>query len=260
MNFLIFIIAFVMAVDENSCTRVLHRPLCACTLFGAVLGNVSAGLAAGAALELAAVAFDAYRPGNYILASLAAALLAVNGSDAASSAAAAMGFLALGFLIKNAVSLLCTALLPYARNQAAKRNEKGMFTGVIVSVLLYGIVFGAGAMWLASLGNNTAASFSDILDKNGWVLSALHTAAVLVGALGIAVLYRNLGGSKMPGAFLGGFACAAVLSALGLNSAICIICAMAAFAIASMDYSLRITQNDKPAETKEIKKGGAQWW
>ena len=260
MNFLIFILAFIMAADENTCTRVLHRPLVACTLFAAVLGNAPAGLAAGAVLEMIAIAFDIGRPSNYILASLAAALLAVNGTDGASAAMMASAFFLAGLLIKSAVSLITTALLPSARKAAEKRNEKGLFAGVLVSVLLYGIVFGAAAMWMASFGETAADSVNEIIETNGWILSVLHTAAVLVSAIGIAVLFRNLSGNRIPGAFMGGFAMAAVLCAIGLDSAAAILCGMAAFGIGAFDYHLRAVNNDKPAETKEIKKGGAQWW
>ena len=260
MNFMIFILAFVMAVDENTCTRVLHRPLVACTLFGMLLGNAPAAMAAGAVLEMSAIAFDIARPSNYILASLAAALLAVNGSDAATASIMAAGLFFAGLMLKSAVSLLSTVMLPGARKAAEKRDEKGLFAGVLVSVLLYGIVFGAAAMWMASFGEEAAQSVADLLETNGWILSAVHTAALLISAIGIAVLFRNLSGNRIPGAFMGGFTMAAVLCAIGLDSAAAILCGMVAFAIGAFDYHLRAVSNDKPAETKEIKKGGAQWW
>lgn len=260
MNFLIFILAFVMAVDENTLTRVLHRPLCACTLFGAVLGNPLAGLAAGGVLELAAVGFDTAVQTNYIPASLIAALLAVNGTDAAASAAGGAVFFIAGYLLKEAVSLICAAVLPSARKAAENRKEGGLLTGVIISAVLYGLVFGAVSMWTASMGASAAETLGSILESNGWILSILQTAAALAGAIGIAVLYRNLGGNKIPGAFLGGAACCALLVAVGLSNAAALLCGFAAFAAAGMDFHLRADKNEKPAEKKEVKKGGAQWW
>lgn len=260
MNFVIFILAFLMAVDENTATRVLHRPLCACTLFGAVLGSPAAGLAAGAVLEPAAIVFDSVKAGNYLLASLAAALLAANGTDAISAAGAAGVFFLAGYVLEKAVSLLCTAVLPMSRKAAENRNEKGLMSAVLLSALLYGLVFGAAAMWMASFGESAATAMSDLFETNGWILSIFASATVFTAGIGIAVLYRNLGGNKIPGAFLGGFAAAALLSAAGLNNAAAVLCGFAAFAIAGMDFHLRMKTDEKPAEKKEVKKGGAQWW
>ena len=260
MNFLIFILAFVMAIDENTFTRVLHRPLVACTLFGAVLGKPAEGLACGVLLEPMAIAFDTYRKGNFILASLVSAVLVANGSETAAAVSAGAASVMAGYVIRKAIGLLTAVMLPSARKAAEKRDEKGLFAGMLVSMLIYGLVFGGLSMWLASLGADIGTTFNSVITANGWILSILQVASVLIGAVGIAVLFRNLSGPKIPGAFMAGFAAAAVCCAGGITTAAAIICGFAAFGISAMDYHLRSEQNEKPAEVKEIKKGGAQWW
>jgi PTS system N-acetylgalactosamine-specific IIC component len=259
MNFLIFLIAFLMACDENTLTRVLHRPLAACTIFGAVLGNAPAGLAAGAVLEIEAVAFDAVMPSNYILPSLAAAVAAVNGGGV-SGAMAGAGFWLVGLLLKEVSSLICTALLPAARKAAETRKEGGLTMAVILSLVINGLVFGLAAMFLASKGAELTDFFSSLLAQNGWILSGLYAAGIFTGAVGIAVLMRNLNVKEMPGVFLAGAAAAAVMCACGLGQAAALLCALIAFGAASLDYQLRKGTAEKAPETKPVKKGGAQWW
>ena len=158
------LIAFLMACDENTLTRVLHRPLAACTIFGAVLGNAPAGLAAGAVLEIEAVAFDAVMPSNYILPSLAAAVAAVNGGGV-SGAMAGAGFWLVGLLLKEVSSLICTALLPAARKAAETRKEGGLTMAVILSLVINGLVFGLAAMFLASKGAELTDFFRVLRDE-----------------------------------------------------------------------------------------------
>lgn len=260
MNFLIFILAFVMAIDENTFTRVLHRPLVACTLFGAALGKPAEGLACGVLLEPMAIAFDTYRKGNFILASLVSAVLAANGTETASAISAGAAFIMAGYVIRKAVGLLTAVMLPSARKAAEKKDEKGLFAGMLVSMLIYGIVFGALSMWLASLSSDIGSTFSSVLSANGWIISIMQVASVLIGAIGIAVLFRNLSGAKIPGAYMAGFAATAMCCACGMKTSAAIVCGFLSFGISAMDYHLRSEQNEKPAEVKEIKKGGAQWW
>ncbi|MBQ7993623.1 MAG: PTS sugar transporter subunit IIC [Solobacterium sp.] len=261
MNFMVFILAFLMACDENTLTRTLHRPLAACTLFGAALGNVQAGLAAGAVLEIEALGFDAAGiPSNYILSSLAAALLAVNGTGAAESALAAAALMPAGYLLKQISGLINTALVPMARKAASERKEGGMLGAVLLSLVINGIVYGAAAMVLASNGKEIAAAYSSLISANGWILYGLYAGGVLTAAAGIAVLMRNLNVKEMPGVFFAGAAAAAVMCACGLSQAAMLLCALAAFGLSCMDYSLRKGGSEKAAEPKPVKKGGAQWW
>ena len=258
MNFLIFLIAFLMACDENTLTRVLHRPLAACTIFGAVLGNAPAGLAAGAVLEIEAVAFDAVMPSNYILPSLAAAVAAVNGGVSGAYAGAA--FWLAGLMLKEVSSLISAALLPSARKAAETRKEGGLTLAVILSLVINGLVFGLPAMFLASKGAEMTDFFASLLAQNGWILSGLCAGGIFTGAVGIAVLMRNLNVREMPGVFLAGAAAAAVMCACGLGQAAALLCALTAFGAASLDYQLRKGTAEKAPETKPVRKGGAQWW
>jgi PTS system N-acetylgalactosamine-specific IIC component len=261
MNFMVFILAFLMACDENTLTRVLHRPLAACTLFGAALGNTAAGLAAGAVLEIEALGFDAAGiPSNYILSSLAAAVLAANGTGAAESALAAAALMPAGYLLRQVSGLASTALLPMARKAASERKEGGMLAAMLVSIVISGAVFGAAAILLASKGKDIASWYSGLVSANGWILYGLYAGGIFTAAAGIAVLMRNLNVKEMPGVFFAGAAAAAVMCACGLPQAAALLCGLAAFGLSCMDYSVRKGGNEKAAEPKPVKKGGAQWW
>jgi len=235
--------------------------------------NVQAGLAAGAVLEIEALGFDAAGiPSNYILSSLAAALLAVNGTGAAESALAAAALMPAGYLLKQISGLINTALVPMARKAASERKEGGMLGAVLLSLVINGIVYGAAAMVLASNGKEIAAAYSSLISANGWILYGLFRyllipvlalACVQMASAGntlAAVLMRNLNVKEMPGVFFAGAAAAAVMCACGLSQAAMLLCALAAFGLSCMDYSLRKGGSEKAAEPKPVKKGGAQWW
>ena len=261
MNILIFMIAFLAAVDENALTRVLHRPLAACTLFGAALGNTALGASVGAVLEVQAIALDCVREGSYTLVSLAAVLLAVlNGLDPAEAAAGASFMFLAGALLENAASAVSAIALPGARKAAEKRNETGLLIGTLIPALIYGLITGAIAMVMVSFGTDFAAKINAMLESSGWILSGLSAAGLLLPAVGIAILLRNLNVRQMPGAFMGGFAAAAVMLAAGLKGSALILCGFIAFAAASLAYHTGALKPEAAAEKPQPKKGGQKWW
>lgn len=260
MNFMIFIAAFLMAADENTFTRTLHRPLAACTIFGAVLGNAPAGLAAGAVLELGAITFDQLYSTNYILPSLAAAVLAVNGTSATESAAAAAAFFGISYLLKEITGLINTVFLPAARKGAQNRKESGLLVPLLLSLIITGAVYGACAMILASYGSDIVNGLVTLTSSYGWIAGGLHAAGVLVSAVGIAILLRNLNAKQIPGAYLAGFGLAAAFLSANRGWPVLLICGMIAFGISAMDYHIRSESGAQTNETKKIEKGGKEWW
>lgn len=44
---LLAIVTFIFAIDQFSLTETLYRPICACPIIGAILGDAQAGLVVG---------------------------------------------------------------------------------------------------------------------------------------------------------------------------------------------------------------------
>ena len=267
MQILIFLIAFLLSADENTMTRALHRPLVACTLFGAALGNIAAGAAAGAVLELEALAFSAadlaHEDKSFVLISLAAALLTVSeGMDAAIFAGgAAAAIFAFGYAVKHVFLLVNTAFVPLARKGAENRKDSTLMIANFIPVVLYGIVNGLLAVLLVSQKDNCLAFIDNLNAEYGWIISGIGAAGMAFAAIGIAILLRNLRVREMPAAFLAGAVIAGVMLYAGMSGSVLAGCAVIAFAAAAYDYHQRSETVQPAKETKTTKKGGGEkWW
>ncbi len=272
----LFIAAFLLGIDQFSLSRILYRPLIACTIIGLILGNVSQGIIVGTTLEMLLVGYQAERDGmmtgetgGFLLFSIVITVFVISsGMSTAAAVGAASSLTAIGVYINYALLNVNTLFLPLARKAAGTANEKKLAAANFIPMLLTGIVYG-GLAAAAYLGGSALTDTLSSLSSNaGWVLNAFAVAGMLMPCIGLAVLMRNIGYEKRKGMFFAGVAAGAVMILVSAKSGSLLLCAVAAFSIAAFEYRID-SKNDDDSERSEksqtIKqnevKGGAQkWW
>ena len=77
---LLAIVTFIFAIDQFSLTELLYRPIVACPIIGAILGDVQTGLVVGGTYELMMIGnmpVGGAQPPNAVLGSIVAMIFAV---------------------------------------------------------------------------------------------------------------------------------------------------------------------------------------
>ena len=77
---LLAIVTFIFAIDQFSLTELLYRPIIACPIIGAILGDVKTGLVVGGTYELMMVGnmpVGGAQPPNAVLGGIVAMIFAV---------------------------------------------------------------------------------------------------------------------------------------------------------------------------------------
>ncbi len=257
--FLLCITVFILAADQFAGLHVLCRPLTACTLAGAVLGDMKTGLACGAAAEVLQTAADQTgrnewsRP-VFLLYGIASVIMAVKGGMSVTEAAGfASGFALIGLLINVLVMNLNAVFLPAARNAAATGDSKKLTAFNFIPLFILSALYAGVSVWLFSHADADIAAFTE---EWGWLSGTASAAGSLTACVGLAVLMRNIQMKNMTGALFGGAAVAALCLKSGMGQEGLLVCVMAAFAAGAYDF-----YRNKPAKTEKSTKGGGQkWW
>lgn len=263
---IVFALAFILAADEKALTGVFSRPLVACAITAALLGNLQTGISVGMMLEVYALAAD--RGGfslshfSFVLASVAGTALAVQASsDYASVSTLTAALAAISAAVSYGSDILCTVLLPMARKAADKHAAGTVGALNLAGLLIRCVLFGACTAAIVSLGTDASAQISAITSRYGWALSACRAAGCLMPGVGFAILLRNLSVKEIPGALFAGLAVGIVFAALQMNSAGLAAAGCAGFAMASFSLGTKAEPvKEIKTEKKTVKGGDDEWW
>lgn len=273
MTVLLFLVVFVLACDQNA-LKILHRPIIACTLIGALMQDMKTGIIVGSSLELVYVVYESQsdspfiRNGGFLLSSIAGCVLAISGGlDTSSAMSGAISCTTIGAFIDYLLSDVNVVFLPMARSAAEKGDEKKLALANFLPMILNGIVYGVLAVVAYSLGESVSEQFTAIQTNYGWILSSLTMAGMLIPCVGYAILLRNIGTKDVAGALLAGVACGAVLVMISMHSTSLLLVSLLAFSIAVYDYHANTKkketsgkEEDQPKMKNTIKGGAEKWW
>lgn len=270
MNILLLIVVFLLALDVAGLTHILHRPLIACTLFGAVLGNFETGIMIGGSLELYYITYESQThvdglSNAFFFASLIASILAsVASLDATAAVESALACIVIGLVIAYAISLLNTLFLPIARNANEKGNQKKLSLSLFVPYILNAIVYVVLAFITYQYGQTFIDGLSN-LSSYWWIMATLSYASALMPCLAFAILLRNIGVKDVIGALLAGVGFGTFLCMVTYTGFSYVLVSIFAFALACFSY--HTNQKQTTTETKQvmkkentIKKGAEKWW
>ena len=241
---LVFVVAFIMGIDQFSFLESLYQPIVTCPIIGAILGNFELGIVVGGAyqlMQIGSMPIGGAQPPNAIMGGIMATVFAVSLNMEATVPFAVFG--------QYAVTLTFTfmsGMMAKADKCAENADVKGIrninFLEMGVLGCLFGILAVAGLYGGTALGDalqNFARDFS-------WVMAGLDAAGGAMKFVGFAILMKVMMSNEMWGFLLAGFVMALLCSANASTSgATLLLCAFVGVAIALYDFTTqtKIKQN-----------------
>ena len=167
---LVFIVAFIMGIDQFSFLESLYQPIVTCPIIGAILGDFQLGVVVGGAyqlIQIGSMPIGGAQPPNAILGGIMATVFAVslNMEATADGVGAAMG-LAIPFAVfgQYAVTLtftIASGFMAKADECAANADVKGIRNINLLEMAILGTLFGI----LAVAGLYGGTALGDVLKE-----------------------------------------------------------------------------------------------
>ena len=252
---LVFVVAFIMGIDQFSFLESLYQPIVTCPIIGAILGNFELGVVVGGAYQLVQIGsmpIGGAQPPNAIIGGIMATVVAGSlGMEAtADGVGAALGlavpFAVFGQYVVTLTFTIFSGMMHKADQYAEEANVKGIrninFLEMAVLGVLFGVISVAGLYGGSALGETLQKFSYDF----SWVMAGLDAAGGAMKFVGFAILMKVMMSGEMWGFLLAGFAMSLLCSANASTSgATLILCAFVGAAIAIYDFTTqtKIKQN-----------------
>lgn len=245
---LVFVVAFIMGIDQFSFLESLYQPIVLCPIIGAILGNASLGIVVGGAyqlIQIGSMPIGGAQPPNAILGGIMATVFAISldMKATADGVGAAMG-LAIPFAVfgQYAVTLTFTimsGMMAKADDYAANADVKGIRNINFIEMGILGILFGILAVAGLYGGSSLGTALKDLSFQYSWVMAGLDAAGGAMKFVGFAILMKVMMSGEMWGFLLAGFTMSIVISNIKeIAGATLLLCAFVGVAIALYDYQM----------------------
>lgn len=240
---LLAIVTFFFAIDQFSLTEIVYRPIIACPIIGAILGDVNTGLVVGGTYELMMVGnmpVGGAQPPNAVLGSVVAMIFAVKAKmDINAALGACMIFATFGQYVVTLTFTIMSGLMAKADKAANEANPKGITAVLNTSMLILGSLFAVIAI-LAYVGGIAASgALQTLSEKASWFMGGLSAAGRMMRFVGFAVLLKIMLSNDLWGWLLAGFACTLLFGNVEATaSARLILVAFIGVAIALLDFKI----------------------
>ena len=245
---LVFVVAFIMGIDQFSFLESLYQPIFTCPLIGAILGNFELGVVVGGSYQLVQIGsmpIGGAQPPNAILGGIMATVFAVSlGMEATPEGVGAALGLAIPFAVfgQYAVTLTFTimsGMMAKADQCAENADVKGIRNINFMEMAILGALFGLLAVAGLYGGSALGQTLQDLSFQFSWVMAGLDAAGGAMKFVGFAILMKVMMSNEMWGFLLAGFAMALLCAANASTSgATLILCAFVGAAIAIYDFSI----------------------
>ena len=247
---LVFVVAFIMGIDQFSFLESLYQPIVLCPIIGAILGNFQLGVVVGGAyqlIQIGSMPIGGAQPPNAILGGIMATVFAVsmNMEATAEGVGAAMG-LAIPFAVfgQYAVTLTFTimsGMMAKADACAENADVKGIRNINFIEMGILGCLFGALAVAGLYGGSKLGITLKDLSFQFSWVMAGLDAAGGAMKFVGFAILMKVMMSGEMWGFLLAGFAMSVICSNISaISGATLLLCAFVGIAIALYDYQVNM--------------------
>lgn len=247
---LVFIVAFIMGIDQFSFLESLYQPIVTCPIIGAILGNFELGVVVGGAyqlIQIGSMPIGGAQPPNAILGGIMATVFAVSldMEATAEGVGAAMG-LAIPFAVfgQYAVTLTFTfmsGMMTKADDYAANADATGIRNINFIEMGTLGTLFGVLAVAGLIGGSGLGTTLKEFSYEFSWVMGGLDAAGGAMKFVGFAILMKVMMSSEMWGFLLAGFAMALICNSNPTTSgATLLLCAFVGIAIAIYDFMIHV--------------------
>ncbi|MCI2154567.1 PTS sugar transporter subunit IIC [Erysipelotrichaceae bacterium Oil+RF-744-GAM-WT-6] len=251
---LLAIVTFIFAIDQFSLTETLYRPICACPIIGAILGDAQTGLVVGGTYELMMIGnmpVGGAQPPNAVLGSIVAMIFAVKSQLPVDQALGlAVVFSIFGQYAVTLTFTVMSGLMKQADEAAEKADPKGITRVNVISCCILGGLFAIIAVVAYFGGEAAGTALQNFSESASWFMGGLGAAGGMMRYVGFAVLLKIMLADDMWGIYLAGFAAAALFGNVSATSgATLILVAFIGIAIALYDYNTNV-------KIKELKGAG----
>lgn len=189
---LIVLVTMVAAIDQFNFLESLYRPIVVGPVIGAIMGDLTTGLAIGASYELmmiGAMPVGGAQPPNAVIGGVMATVFGISlGLDVDAALPLAIPFALLG---QYAVTILFTAMSPLmhkadqcADNADTKGIDRINYFAMAALAILFALIVLAGMWFGSAVGEQLTTLLPD------WVWTGLSAAGKMMPALGFAILLR----------------------------------------------------------------------
>lgn len=241
---LVFIVAFIVAIDQFDFLESLYQPIVTGAVIGAILGDLQTGLIVGGTYQLMTIGnmpVGGAQPPNAVIGGIMATVFAISsGLEPTAAVGLAVPFALIGQYM---VTLLFTVMSP-VMSVADKMAEKGDTKGIVrlnwlamgALGLLFAIVCVSGLVGGAALGETLSAA----AEKYAWVMNGLGAAGGMMRFVGFAILLRIMLSNDLWGIYFAGFALATIIGYIPeLSGSALLLIAFVGIAIAMYDFQTR---------------------
>ena len=171
---LLLLIVVLLTIDQYALTQFLHRPIIACTLFGAVLGDITTGAIVGGTLELLVLAFKPmqffYNEASTILMSMVGVYFAIHeGLDVSEATVIALLVFGVETTLRHLLSFINILFLRGARHTSEKKNPKGIQMRVVAPLVLTIIIYVVCGYLLIQNAGILSDTISTFLHQYGYI-------------------------------------------------------------------------------------------
>lgn len=240
---LLAIVTFIFAIDQFSLTELLYRPIIACTIIGAILGNVQIGMAIGGTYELMMVGnmpVGGSQPPNAVLGGIVACIFGIkSGLTIEESLGAAVPFAVFGQYVITTVFAAMSAVMSKADKAAEEANPQGIAQVNYISMAILGSLFALFAV-LAYIGGDAMGQSLKALSESSnfsWIMGGLGVAGGMMRFVGFAILLKIMLAGDMWGIYFAGFAAALIIGNIeNIAGATLLLVAFIGLGIAMNDY------------------------
>lgn len=242
---LVFVVAFVAAIDQFNLLESLYQPIVTGAVIGAILGDLKTGLVVGGTYQLMTIGnmpVGGAQPPNAVIGGIMATVFAIgSGMDTEAAVGLAVPFALVGqymvTLVFTAMSALMSASDKMAENADAKGIVRLNWLAMAALGLLFAIVCTIGLVSGAAAGEALTAFF----DKFPWLMKGLSAAGGMMRFVGFAILLRIMLSSDLWGIYFAGFAVATVIGYIpDLAGSALLLIAFIGIAIALNDFQTRV--------------------
>lgn len=245
---LVFVVAFIMGIDQFSFLESLYQPIVTCPIIGAILGNFELGVIVGGSyqlIQIGSMPIGGAQPPNAILGGIMATVFAVSlGMEATPEGVGAALGLAIPFAVfgQYAVTLtftLFSGMMAKADKCAENADVKGIRNINFLEMAFIGALFGILAVAGLYGGSALGSTLQNFSFQFSWVMAGLDAAGGAMKFVGFAILMKVMMSNEMWGFLLAGFAMALLCAANATTAgATLILCAFVGAAIAIYDFSI----------------------
>lgn len=238
---LIFVVAFIAAIDQFDLTQTLYQPIIVAPIIGAILGEATIGLAVGGTYQLISIGsmpVGGAQPPNVVIGGIVATIFAVTaGFDVETSVGMAIPFSVLGQMLVTLIFTLRSPIMQLA-DKAAEKGESAAITRItLTQMLILGSAFGLVAVLAAIGGEPAGAAIQKLFDNYAWLQTGFNVAGGMLRYVGFAVLMRIMLSGDLWGYYFAGFAAATIVGSIpSLAGSALLLLAFIGVAIAIAEY------------------------